>query len=147
MRSVWTRAVFSFGQGGKPPNSGHTKPPQKAIASAAGFCKSGILTSLLLQLQFLEGPLRRVFFFRSSGFLQLLPQDRPESEWPRPSLPEYPRRGKHNATKKCSSKLYNYDQRTARTCDLGRRSEKADQPRSTDSIFRTNNCFCTGSSA
>ena len=40
-------------------------------------------------------------FFRSSGFLQLLPQDRPESEWPRSSLPEYLGRGKRNATKKC----------------------------------------------
>jgi hypothetical protein len=45
---------------------------KKTLASAAGFCKSRILRSLLLQFQFLEGPLRRVFFFRSSGFLQVI---------------------------------------------------------------------------
>ena len=33
----------------------------------------------LAELQFLEGPLRRVFFFRSSEFLQLLAQEGPES--------------------------------------------------------------------
>ena len=50
---------------GNPPRSGRTKPPQKTVASVAGFCKSGIVRSLLLQLQFLEGPLRRVFLFLS----------------------------------------------------------------------------------
>jgi len=30
--------------------------PQKVLASASGFCKSGIVTSLLLQFSVLEGP-------------------------------------------------------------------------------------------
>src|ERR1035441_791865 len=63
---------------------------KKTLASAAGFCKSRILRSLLLQFQFLEGPLRRVFFFRSSGFLQIVTHAlRPlESDRPWKSLPE-----------------------------------------------------------
>ena len=57
--------------------------PHKTAAKSScvflGFCKSGILTSLFLQLQFQEGPLRRVFIVRSSGFLQLLAGGGPES--------------------------------------------------------------------
>jgi len=43
---------------------------------------------------------------------------RPESEWPRPSLPEYPSHSKHNTTRGCGScRSYNYDQKS--TADAG----------------------------
>jgi hypothetical protein len=38
------------------PNSGRKKPPQKALAFFDDSAKVGIVTSLLLQFQFLEGP-------------------------------------------------------------------------------------------
>jgi hypothetical protein len=43
--------------------SGRTKPPQKVLAFFYISARVGIVRSLLLQFQFLEGPLRRVFFF------------------------------------------------------------------------------------
>jgi hypothetical protein len=51
------------------PDSGRTKPPQKTLASASGFCKSGIVTSLLLQFQFLEGPPPGGFSFLSGHWI------------------------------------------------------------------------------
>ena len=93
-------------RGENPPNSGRKKPPQKALAF---FCRIlqewDCQITALTELQFLEGPLRRVFFFRSSGFLQLLAQEGPESRRPSPSLPDYFSHGKLNATCKCFSLL------------------------------------------
>ena len=45
---------------------------KKTLASAAGFCKSGIVTSLLLQPGFWKARFGGFFFFRSSGFLRSL---------------------------------------------------------------------------
>lgn len=64
MRSVWTRAVFSFGEGRK---SAAFRPQKTAAKNACVRCR--ILqewdsqVTALTELQFLEGPLRRVFFF------------------------------------------------------------------------------------
>jgi len=135
-------------RGGHPPHPGHTKPPQKAIASAAGFCKSGILRSPLLQSFSL-------WKARFGGFSFLGHRD---------SFSCYRRTGqnRNGPDRVCPNicdaasamqlrsvflKLYNYDQRTARTCDLSRRSENADQPFGIDSISRRNNSFCMASSA
>ena len=44
-------------------NSGRAKPPQKTLASVSGFCKSGILTSLLLQFSVSRRPASAGFSF------------------------------------------------------------------------------------
>ena len=55
----------------------------------------GLSVHALTELQFLEGPLRRVFFFLGHrGSFSSYVVGRPESGWPRPSLPEYPSHSK-----------------------------------------------------
>jgi len=79
------------------------KRRKKTLAPLAGFCKSGIVTSLLLQFQFLKGPApRRVFSFLahrnpSDSGKQRRAELR-ESDWPSQSLPEYLPDGKRDTT-------------------------------------------------
>jgi hypothetical protein len=67
MRSVWTRAVFSLGEGGYPPYSGCRKPPQIALAFFQDSARVGIVTSLLRQFGFYKTRFGGFFFVRSSG--------------------------------------------------------------------------------
>jgi hypothetical protein len=73
LRDLFNRRGLSFGRHGfllgyekTSPDSGRKKPPQKALAFFFGSARVGIATSLLLQFQFLEGPLPGGFsLFRS----------------------------------------------------------------------------------
>jgi hypothetical protein len=47
---------FLLGYEKTSPDSGRKKPPQKALAFFLGSARVGIVRSLLLQFQFLEGP-------------------------------------------------------------------------------------------
>ena len=64
-------------RGGHPPHSGHMKPPQKLLRPLPDSARLGFSHRHSYRAKSLEGPPRRVFFFRSSEFLQLLPQERP----------------------------------------------------------------------
>jgi hypothetical protein len=89
MRSVWTDADFSSEEGRTSAAFRPHKTAAKTLASVAGFCKSVILRSLLLQFQFLEGPLRRVFFFQVIGIPSVVTAGGPRIVPGQTSLPEY----------------------------------------------------------
>jgi hypothetical protein len=63
MGSVWTRKLLPVVAERKLPNSGRKKLPQKALAFFEDSAKVGIVQITALAVQFLEGPLRRVFSF------------------------------------------------------------------------------------
>jgi hypothetical protein len=94
------------GKGGNPPHSGRKKPPQKTLASAAGFCKSGILRSPLLQsFSFWKARFGGFSFFRSSGFLQLLRRTGQNRDGPDRVCLNICHTASRNATCKCFFQL------------------------------------------
>src|SRR5712691_2916444 len=102
MRSGWTRTVLALGEGRK---SAIIRPQKTAAKNSCVRCR--ILqewdsqVTALTELQFLEGPLRRVFFLDHRISFRWLRGTGRESEWPRSSLPEYFSHSKRHATFKC----------------------------------------------
>ena len=105
---------FRWGQGGNPPHSGHKKPPQKAIASAAGFCKSGILRSPLLQSFSFWKARFGGFSFLGHRIPSVVTEEGAQNRnGPDRVCPNIFHTASVMQLSSVFSKIYNYDQRTA----------------------------------
>jgi hypothetical protein len=112
---MWTRTFLGVRGGANPPRSGRKKPPQKNACVLSGFCQSGIVTSLLLQFQFLRRPASAGFLFIWVwDFLQVVINGEPASGNRSGSSRVCPNiSGTASAIQLASVvfELYNYDQR------------------------------------
>ena len=93
-------------RGGTPPLSGRTKPPQKLLRPLSDSARLGFSGHRSYRASLWKARFGGFSFSRASGFLQLLPQERPRIVPGQTSLPEYFSHGKLHATCKCFFQSY-----------------------------------------